>query len=112
MSTIRELVFGGLIFDRLVFDWLLNASVQIGLFAILAAALSPFIAKAKAKYQHCLYLAVFALCLAAPVFNTLWQPVRVWTHSSSRYRGRNTLTITSGSGTGTRRRTSRAFRSF
>jgi beta-lactamase regulating signal transducer with metallopeptidase domain len=63
MSTIRELVF----------DWLFNAAVQIGLFAILAAALSPFIAKAKAKYQHCFYLAVFALCLVAPVFNTLWQ---------------------------------------
>src|SRR6267154_327801 len=63
MSTIRERVF----------DWLFNASVQIGLFAILAAALSPFISKAKAKYQHCFYLAVFALCLAAPVFNTLWQ---------------------------------------
>ncbi len=30
-------------------------------------------AKAKAKYQHCFYLAIFALCLAAPVFNTLWQ---------------------------------------
>jgi beta-lactamase regulating signal transducer with metallopeptidase domain len=63
MSTIGELVF----------DWLFNASVQIGLFAILAAVLSPLIAKAKPKYQHCFYLAIFALCLAAPVFNTLWQ---------------------------------------
>jgi beta-lactamase regulating signal transducer with metallopeptidase domain len=63
MSTIRELVF----------DWLFNASVQIGLSAILAAVLSPFIAKAKAKYQHCFYLTIFALCLATPVFNTLWQ---------------------------------------
>jgi beta-lactamase regulating signal transducer with metallopeptidase domain len=63
MSTIRELVF----------DWLFNALVQIGLFAILAAVLSPFIAKAKAKYQHYFYLAIFVLCLAAPVFNTLWQ---------------------------------------
>src|SRR5258708_39975264 len=63
MSTIRELVF----------DWLFNASVQIGLFAILAAVLSPLIAKAKAKYHHCFYLAIFTLCLAAPVFNTLWQ---------------------------------------
>jgi beta-lactamase regulating signal transducer with metallopeptidase domain len=63
MSTIRKLVF----------DWLFNASVQIGLFAILAAVLSPFIVKAKAKYQHYFYLAIFALCLAAPVFNTLWQ---------------------------------------
>jgi beta-lactamase regulating signal transducer with metallopeptidase domain len=63
MSTIREIVF----------DWLFNASVQIGLFAILAALLSPLIAKAKANYQHCFYLAIFALCLASPVFNTLWQ---------------------------------------
>jgi|GEM_PF-3431478 len=63
MSTIRKLVF----------DWLINASVQIGLFAVLAAVLSRFIAKAKAKVQHCFYLAIFALCLAAPVVNTLWQ---------------------------------------
>jgi beta-lactamase regulating signal transducer with metallopeptidase domain len=63
VSTIREIVF----------DWLFNASVQIGLFALLAAVLSPLIAKAKAKYQHWFYLAVFALCLAAPVFNTLWK---------------------------------------
>ena len=63
MSTIRELVF----------DWMFNASVQIGLFAISAAVLSPFIAKTKAKIQHCFYLAIFALCVAAPVFNTLWQ---------------------------------------
>jgi beta-lactamase regulating signal transducer with metallopeptidase domain len=63
MNAIREIVF----------DWLFNASVQIGLFAILAAVLSPFLAKAKANYQHWLYLAIFALCLAAPVFNTLWQ---------------------------------------
>ena len=63
MSPIREIVF----------DWLFNAAVQIGLFAILAAALSPIFAKAKAKYQHWLYLAVFALCMAAPVFNTLWR---------------------------------------
>jgi beta-lactamase regulating signal transducer with metallopeptidase domain len=63
MSAIRELVF----------DWLFNASVEIGLFAILAAVLSPFIAKAKAKYQHCFYLAILALCLAAPVFNTVWR---------------------------------------
>jgi beta-lactamase regulating signal transducer with metallopeptidase domain len=63
MSAIRDLVF----------DWLINASVQIGLFAILAAVLSPLIAKAKAKDQHWLYLSIFALCLAAPVVNTLWQ---------------------------------------
>jgi beta-lactamase regulating signal transducer with metallopeptidase domain len=63
MSTIRGLVF----------DWLFNGLVQIGLFAILAAVLSPFIAKVKAKYQHCFYLAILALCLAAPVLNTVLQ---------------------------------------
>jgi beta-lactamase regulating signal transducer with metallopeptidase domain len=63
MSTIRGLVF----------DWLFNGLVQIGLFAILAAVLSPFIVKVKAKYQHCFYLAILALCLAAPVLNTVWQ---------------------------------------
>jgi beta-lactamase regulating signal transducer with metallopeptidase domain len=63
MSTIRQLVF----------DWLFNASVQIGLFAILAAALSPFTAKAKAKSQHCFYLALLIVCLTAPLVNTLWQ---------------------------------------
>jgi beta-lactamase regulating signal transducer with metallopeptidase domain len=57
----------------LLFDWLFNASVEIGFFAILAAILSRFIAKAKAKYQHWLYLAIFALCLTSPVLNTLWQ---------------------------------------
>jgi beta-lactamase regulating signal transducer with metallopeptidase domain len=62
MSTIRELVF----------DWLFNVLVQIGLFAIVAVVLSRFIAKAKAKHQHCFYLAIFALCLAVPVSNTLW----------------------------------------
>jgi beta-lactamase regulating signal transducer with metallopeptidase domain len=78
MSTIREPVF----------DWLFNVSVQIGLFAILAAVLSPLIAKAKAKYQHWFYLAVFVLCLAAPVFNTLWQ-----THPSVDAKGSQQQTI-------------------
>jgi beta-lactamase regulating signal transducer with metallopeptidase domain len=68
MSTMRELVFG-----CLIFDWLINSSVQIGIFAILAVVLSPFITKVKAKHQHCMYLAIFALCLTAPVFNTLWR---------------------------------------
>ena len=63
MSRIREFLF----------DWLFNASVQLGLFAILAAVLSPIIEKAKTKYQHCFYLVVFALCLTASVFNTFWQ---------------------------------------
>ena len=63
MNIIREIVL----------DWLFNASVQIGLFAVLAAILAPFIAKIKAKNQHHLYLAVFALCVSAPVFNTLYR---------------------------------------
>jgi len=63
MNIIREIVL----------DWLFNASVQIGIFAVLAAILAPFIAKIKAKNQHHLYLAVFALCVSAPVFNTLYR---------------------------------------
>jgi beta-lactamase regulating signal transducer with metallopeptidase domain len=63
MSLIRETVF----------DLVLNAFVQIGLFAIVTAVFSPLVAKARAKYQHVFYLAVFLLCLAAPVINTIWQ---------------------------------------
>ena len=63
MSIMRELVF----------DWLINASLQIALFAIVAVGLSGFIAKASAKYRHSLYLAILALCLAAPILNTLWR---------------------------------------
>ena len=63
MSTIRGLLF----------DWLFNATVQIAFFAILAAVLSRFIARARAQYQHWFYLAIFALCLASPVVNTFWQ---------------------------------------
>src|SRR6266851_7316352 len=63
MSLIRETVF----------DLVLNAFVQIGLFAIVTAVFSPLVAKARAKYQHVFYLAVFLFCLAAPVINTIWQ---------------------------------------
>jgi beta-lactamase regulating signal transducer with metallopeptidase domain len=63
MSTIRETVF----------DLLLNAFLQIGLFAIVTAVFSRLVAKARAKYQYVFYLAVFFFCLAAPVINTIWQ---------------------------------------
>ena len=63
MSAIREAVF----------DLMLNAFLQIGLFSILTAAFSRLVAKVKAKYQHIFYLTVFLLCLAAPVINTIWQ---------------------------------------
>jgi beta-lactamase regulating signal transducer with metallopeptidase domain len=56
-----------------LFSLLLNAILQVGLFAVVAAALSPFVGKAKAKYQHSFYLGVLILCLAAPVTNTLWR---------------------------------------
>ena len=58
--------------QEVAFDWLVNASVQIGIFSLMAAALSPFIAKAKARSQHGLYLALLVLCLTAPLVNTLW----------------------------------------
>ena len=69
MSTIRETAF----------DFVFNAFVQIGFFAIVAAVFSRLVARAKAKYQYLFYTAVFALCLAAPMINTLWQshPVAV-----------------------------------
>src|SRR5271170_1556399 len=63
MSTIRETLF----------DLLLNALLQIGLFAIVAAVFSRLIAKARAKYQYSFYLATLLFCLAAPVINTFWQ---------------------------------------
>jgi formate-dependent nitrite reductase membrane component NrfD len=62
MNTVREVLF----------DLFFNAFLQIALFAIVAAAFSPFIAKAKAKHQHLFYLGVLILCLAVPVINTLW----------------------------------------
>ena len=63
MSLIRETVF----------DLMLNAFLQIGLFAIVTAVFSRLVAKARAKYQYVFYLAVFLFCLAVPVINTIWQ---------------------------------------
>jgi beta-lactamase regulating signal transducer with metallopeptidase domain len=63
MSLIRETVF----------DLVLNAFLQIGLFTIVTAVFSPLIAKTRAKYQHVFYLAVLLFCLATPVINTIWQ---------------------------------------
>jgi beta-lactamase regulating signal transducer with metallopeptidase domain len=69
MSTIRETVF----------DLVFNVFLQIGFFAIVTAAFSRLVARARAKYQYLLYIAVFVFCLAAPGINTLWQshPVAV-----------------------------------
>jgi beta-lactamase regulating signal transducer with metallopeptidase domain len=53
-------------------DLLLNALLQIGFFAILAAAFSRFVERARAKQQYCFYLAMFLFCLAVPVVNTFW----------------------------------------
>jgi hypothetical protein len=63
MSLIRETIF----------DLVLNAFLQIGLFAIVTACFSRLVAKARAKYQYVFYLAVFLFCLAAPVINTIWR---------------------------------------
>lgn len=63
MSLIRENMF----------DLLWNAFLQIVLFAIVTALFSPLVAKARAKYQHVFYLAVFLFCLTVPVINTIWQ---------------------------------------
>ena len=56
MSPIREVLF----------SLLLNAILQVGLFAVAAAALSPFIKRTHAKYHHLFYLGVLLLCMAAP----------------------------------------------
>jgi len=55
-----------------LFDLLLNALLQIGFFAIVAAVFSRLVAKARAKHQYCFYLALLLFCLAAPVANTFW----------------------------------------
>ena len=60
-----------------LFDLLLNALLQIGFFAIVAAAFSRLVAKARAKHQYSFYLTVLLFCLVAPVvapvINTFWQ---------------------------------------
>ena len=56
-----------------LFDLLLNALLQIGLFAIVAAVFSRLVARARAKHQYSFYLTVLLFCVAAPVINTLWQ---------------------------------------
>jgi beta-lactamase regulating signal transducer with metallopeptidase domain len=55
-----------------LFDLLLNALLQIGFFAIVAAVFSRLVAKARAKHQYCFYVAVLLFCLAAPAANTFW----------------------------------------
>lgn len=57
-----------------LFVLLLNAFVQISVFAIAAALLSGLVAKAKASQQHNFYLAALLLCLAIPVINTAFRP--------------------------------------
>src|SRR5579864_6843009 len=56
-----------------LFNLLLNALLQIGFFAILAAVFSRLVAKARAKHQYSFYLTVLLFCVAAPVINTFWQ---------------------------------------
>jgi hypothetical protein len=69
-----------------LFDLLLNAFLQTGLFAIVAASFSRLIAKGRAKYQYFVYLAVFLACMVIPVINTLWKasPTAVEEHSVQR----------------------------
>jgi hypothetical protein len=56
-----------------LFDLLINLILQISFFAIGAVVFSRLVAKARAKHQHCFYLAVLFFCLAVPIINTLWQ---------------------------------------
>lgn len=66
-----------------LFDLLLNAFFQIGLFVIVALVFSPLVEKTRAKHQYFFYLAVLLFCLASPVVNTLWRfPSTVVTEKS------------------------------
>ncbi len=56
-----------------LFDLLLNALLQIGFFAIVAAVFSRLVARTRAKHQHTFYFAVLLFSVAAPAINTLWQ---------------------------------------
>jgi beta-lactamase regulating signal transducer with metallopeptidase domain len=62
MSSIQETFF----------NLLLNALLQIGVFAIVVAVFSRLVGKARAKHQCSYYLAVLLFSLAVPVINTLW----------------------------------------
>ena len=68
---------------EILVDLLLNAFLQITLFAIVAASFSRLIGKTKAKYQYVFYLAVLLLCVASPVVNTFWDsyPIAMTEHS-------------------------------
>jgi len=57
-----------------LFDLLLNATLQIGCFAVVVAIFSRLVGKTRAKHQYCFYVAALLFCLAVPVINTLWQP--------------------------------------
>jgi len=56
-----------------LFNLLLNALLQAGLFAILAAAFSRLIARLRPSRQFFFYLAVLLLSIAVPAINTFWQ---------------------------------------
>jgi len=55
-----------------LFSLLLNALLQIGLFAVLAVVFSRLVAKTRARYQYSFYVAVLVFCLLAPAVNTFW----------------------------------------
>lgn len=55
-----------------LFDLLLNSTLQAALFALLAAAFSRLIARARPKHQFFTYLAVLLFCIAFPAINTFW----------------------------------------
>jgi beta-lactamase regulating signal transducer with metallopeptidase domain len=62
---------------------LFNATLQVGLFAVAAAALSPFVKRAQARYQHSFYFSMLILCLAIPGVNTFWHTHRSETAKNS-----------------------------
>ena len=82
MSPIRESLF----------DLLVNALLQIGFFAIVAAVFSHFVAKVRPKHQYCFYFAVLLFCLAAPVANTFWH----WSSTVAAEKSQQQLTSDAG----------------
>ena len=73
MNSIREMLF----------DLLLNALLQIGCFALLGAAFSQLVKRAKVTHQHLFYGLVLLFCLVAPVANTFYRSLPASTAANS-----------------------------
>jgi beta-lactamase regulating signal transducer with metallopeptidase domain len=68
----RNFVVQAEVVEKRLFSLLLNALLQIGLFAVVAVVFSRFVAKTRPRYQYSFYVAVLVFCLLAPAVNTFW----------------------------------------